>query len=233
MGAGEPIDDEISDPGQGDDPTFDPPTEGARRRPRMVGLALGVVAVLAIGVGAAVAQGASGDEDAAPRPPRPTRTDGSAVPRTTSTTTATTTTATTTATTVAPATSPTTVPSTAPRSPAPTAAPGTRTTMFTPPPLPPPSPQPPATWVDTRPEASSPSSSCALDADGSIRATASVQWSDGFVDTATANYTTGGIHRLLTSRMWTFSFQVLAPPDGAIGDLACTPVGWGGPARWG
>jgi hypothetical protein len=99
------------------------------------------------------------------------------------------------------------------------------------PPIPP--TPPPTAWVDPRPEASSPTSSCSLQPDGAILATARVEWSDGFVDAASARYQDPGPHTLVTPRGWTFSFYVYGVPEGAIGDLTCHPTGYIGVSRWG
>ncbi len=112
--------------------------------------------------------------------------------------------------------------------PAPSPSPST-----SPPPPPPPAPEPPPATADPRARADGSSSNCGLQADGTILATGRVQWSDGFVDTASTVYSTPGPHVLVTtSRHWSFSVYVSAPPDGAIGDLSCWIGGGSGPVYW-
>ena len=89
------------------------------------------------------------------------------------------------------------------------------------------------TYVDSRPEAGAASSTCSPQLDGTIRASATVHWSDGFVDTASASYSSAGQYVLTTSRNWSFTINVVGPPEGAIGDLTCWTGGGGGPSRWG
>lgn len=113
--------------------------------------------------------------------------------------------------------------------------PTTSTSSLAPLPPPPstpydPEPLPP----DPRPKALDSSASCSLQDDGSILATASVKWSDGFTDTGTATFTTAGRQTLTTThRNWVFGFFLTAPPFGAIGDLACqAPDGGSGALYW-
>jgi hypothetical protein len=234
MGAGDTIDDDAAASGLPPDtrPLVVSPARG-RSRTGAVIAGIAIVAVVAIGVGTGAARGGDGDEAAGPRQ---SRSDAPAVPP--STVPATVNTATTmpptTGMTTVPATDPTTVPSTAPHRPPTTTAPSSRSTGFVPPVLPPTPPTPPPTaWVDPRPEASSPTSSCSLQPDGAILATARVEWSDGFVDAASARYQDPGQHTLVTPRGWTFSFYVYGVPEGAIGDLTCHPTGYIGVSRWG
>jgi hypothetical protein len=97
-------------------------------------------------------------------------------------------------------------------------------------PPPPGSSQPPPASAP-RAEAYNDSSSCTTLGD-TVEVWATVEWTDGFVDSAVVVYDSPGRHTLAMARMWSFSFDVIAPPDGAIGNLSCVALGGGGPTTW-
>jgi hypothetical protein len=194
----------------------------------VLALVIGAVAVLASGAGGRDGDGraAAADEDRPERDEPQRTTTTSMTPPTASTTTTTAT--------VAPA-------STAilasdrngdddapPPSPPPPLPP-------TPPPLPPLPPAPPPTpWVDTRPEAIDYSASCRTAGPTSVVGTARIVWSDGFVDEFSATFASPGYNQTVDGgqRGWWLTLNVVAPPDGTIGDYTCSNASTGGPLRW-
>lgn len=93
-------------------------------------------------------------------------------------------------------------------------------------------PPPPSTSSGPRAEVSNDSSSCTVLEDGTVEVWATVEWTDGFVDSAVVVYDRPGRYTLAMERMWSFGFDVIGPPEGAIGSLSCVALGGGGPVVW-